>query len=542
MIRIFLAKLMLCSTFVVSGAVDAASTDRLQRPAESVENPRPQGKESPANTTAEKQTPNADPSDEGIPRPPNVVLIMTDNQGAWTLGCYGNRDIHTPHIDRLAGEGTLFTQCYANNAVCSPTRASFLTGLMPCQHGVHTYLRAGGAQTGPKAYNTLREFDTLPSLLAEAGYVCGLSGKWHLGGNLSPQEGFSFWITKPHGHSEGFYDQRVIEDGQIRTEKQYLTDLWTDRGVEFIKANRDRPFFLFLAYNGPYGLGSATHEPIRNRHQRTYADATLPSFPRTKPHPWNHDFADRIGELRSIRKYAAEVSGIDDGVGRVMATLIELRLDENTLVVFTADQGMAGGHSGFWGMGDHTRPLTAFDWTTHVALIFRWPGHILGGKRSDLLVSHVDFLPTIVDYLNLKRNDQDPPQSPGHSYAPILRGQNVSNWCNAVYYEFENVRAIRTRRWKYIERFRQEPNELYDLRADPGELLNLIEDSDHAGTRKELARRMHAWFARVADPKWDLWKGGTSKTGLIMQRLFARPGPVFPSRAGGQFLPAEEGR
>jgi len=197
---------------------------------------------------------------------------MTDNHGAWSLGCYGNPEIKTPHLDKFAAEGTLFTRCYANNAVCSPTRATFLTGLMPCQHGVHRYLGARGAQIGPRAYNTLEEFDTLPSLLADAGYVCGLSGKWHLGGNLHPQEGFSFWTTKPHGHSRGFYDQEVIENGEIRIEPTYLTKYWTDRGIEFIEQNKDRPFFLFLAYNGPYGLGGAMREPIRNRFKDVYAD------------------------------------------------------------------------------------------------------------------------------------------------------------------------------------------------------------------------------------------------------------------------------
>jgi arylsulfatase A-like enzyme len=110
-------------------------------------------------------------------RPLNLVLILTDNHGAWTLGCYGNKDIRTPHIDRLAQDGTLFTRCFASNAVCSPTRATLLTGLIPSQHGVHCYLRAGEPQIGPRAYCTIQEFRTLPKVLAEQGYVCGLSGK-----------------------------------------------------------------------------------------------------------------------------------------------------------------------------------------------------------------------------------------------------------------------------------------------------------------------------------------------------------------------------
>ena len=459
---------------------------------------------------------------------PNVVLIMTDNQGAWTLGCYGNPEIQTPNIDRLAAEGTLFSRCYANNAVCSPTRASFLTGLMPCQHGVHRYLGAGRVQIGPGAYNTLEEFDTLPSLLAAEGYVCGMSGKWHLGANMQPQEGFSFWVTKPHGHSKGFYDQEVIEDGEIRVEPTYLTEYWTDRGVEFIESNQDRPFFLFLAYNGPYGLGSAMMEPIRNRHEETYRDAELPSFPRLPAHPWNHHYASRIGDLKAIRKYAAEVSGTDDGVGRIMATLARLKLDRNTLVIFTADQGMSGGHSGFWGMGDHTRPLTGFDWTVHVPLIFRYPGHIPASARSDLLVSNVDFMPTILEYLNLSWQKTPPSQSPGRSFAAVLEGHRIDRWDDTVFYEFENVRAIRTNRWKYIERFRLSPNELYDLTNDPAELDNLIDNAEHAKVRRDLAAQLTAYFDRVADPKWDLWKGGTSKSGLITAELFDNPGPAPP--------------
>src|SRR3954464_4154795 len=157
-------------------------------------------------------------------RPPNVVLILTDNQGAWTLGCYGNHDIRTPNIDRLAREGTLFERCFSSNAVCSPTRATLLTGLIPSQHGVHSYLTAGGAQIGPHAHSTIAEFRTLPEILAKAGYTCGLSGKWHLGDNLWPQKGFTFWVTMPHGDTRTFYDADVIEDGKVRKEPEYLTD------------------------------------------------------------------------------------------------------------------------------------------------------------------------------------------------------------------------------------------------------------------------------------------------------------------------------
>src|ERR1051326_3921218 len=124
--------------------------------------------------------------------PVNLLFILTDNHGAWTLGCYGNKEIRTPNIDKLAAEGILFTRAYCNNSVCSPSRATFLTGLIPSQHGVHSYI-PDSAQVGPRAYSTIQEFRTLPKILSESGYVCGLSGKWHLGDNLHPQQGFPYW-------------------------------------------------------------------------------------------------------------------------------------------------------------------------------------------------------------------------------------------------------------------------------------------------------------------------------------------------------------
>lgn len=443
----------------------------------------------------------------------NLVFILTDNQGAWTLGCYGNPDIRTPNIDRLAKEGTLFTRGFSSNAVCSPTRATLLTGLLPSQHGVHSYLRANEAQIGPNAYCTIAEFGNLPRILADAGYTCGLAGKWHLGGNEKPQLGFTTWTTMPHGHTTTFYDAEVIEDGKTRKEPTYLTDLWTDRGVAFIEKNKERPFFLFLAYNGPYGLGASLNNKARNRHADYYADKELKSFPREKVHPWLLNNKPFLNDLGAMRRYAAEISGVDDGVGRVLEALKKHSLDERTLVVFTADQGLCAGQHGIWGMGDHTRPLSAFDEMMHVPLIWRQPKSVAVGKKSDLLVSNYDFLPTVLDHLGLKDKTPAKPALPGHSYAKALRGEGVE-WGDAVFFEFENTRVIRTAEWKLVTRFPDGPNELYDLKGDPGEKTNLFDREAHAEVRKKLVKRLDEFFDKYADPKYDLKRGGESKSGL----------------------------
>lgn len=237
----------------------------------------------------------------------NVVFILTDNHGAWTLGCYGNPDIRTPHIDQLAAEGIRFTEAFSNNPVCSPTRATYLTGLMPSQHGVHNYLNANRLQIGPDARNTLEEFTSLPEILKGEGYQCGLVGKWHLGANMEPQEGLEdYWITMPHGGTRTFYNAEVIENGEIRKEPTYLTQLWTDRACEFIDSNKDEPFFLYLAYNGPYGLSGYQLKSSGNQHADYYADKTLNSFPGGVIHPWQYPNRQYFGNDVSIRRYAED--------------------------------------------------------------------------------------------------------------------------------------------------------------------------------------------------------------------------------------------
>lgn len=443
---------------------------------------------------------------------PNLIFILTDNHGAWTLGCYGNPDIQTPNLDRMADEGMQFMRGMANNPVCSPTRATYLTGLIPSQHGIHSFLDQK-YMMGPEAYYALEEFETLPEILHSEGYVCGLSGKWHLGDNMNPQDGFSYWATMPRGGTSNLYTDPVILDGELLDESpKYMTDLWTEKGIEFIEENKDgdKPFFLYLAYNGPYCLSRLLLRPAQNRWAGYYADKYLPSFPRDTQHPWQYSNLDYHNNIVSIRRVAAEVSGVDDGVGAIFDTLREHGLDENTIVVFAGDQGWMGGHNGFFGMGDHTKPMAAHDMMMHVPFLFWHPGGIAAGK-SDAMVTNYDFLPSLLDYMGLAEKIPSEPKLPGRNFAPILRGEEIP-WDTEMYYEMESCRSVRTEAWKYVERRSPDgPGELYDMTLDPMERFNLFNQVGYEEVQAELSQKLHRFFDTYADPEYDVWNGGRSK-------------------------------
>ena len=452
-------------------------------------------------------------------REPNVIVIFTDNQGEWTLGCYGNKDIHTPHIDRLAEEGMLFRHAFAVNAVCSPNRATLLTGLLPSQHGVHSYLGAGPPQTGEGAHCVIDEFNGLGRVFKAQGYACGLVGKWHLGGNLTPQQGFEdYWVTMPTGSTGTFFDATVIENGAERKEPEHLTRFWTRHALKFIEQSKDKPFFLYLAYNGPYGLGPAQmkdHE--RAPHWQDYATAPMTSFPRLPMHPWQFNNKDFLNNDICSRRYAAEVTTVDVGVGEGMAKLKELGIADDTLIVFAGDNGWSGGQHGLWGMGDHTRPKSAFDCTMTVPLLWWQPGKVKPGA-SDLMVSHVDFFPSLMAHLGLHPSltAKQKQKQPGHDYSPVLKGKEMPRWNNTLYYEFEELRCIRTTAAKLVERNGKGPDELYDLSTDPDEQHNLWDSS--TTLRAGLDKRLRGFFSNVADPEFDLWNGGRSKAPMLEKK------------------------
>jgi arylsulfatase A-like enzyme len=444
---------------------------------------------------------------------PNVVLIITDNQSTWTLGCYGNREILTPNIDQLAQEGVRFSNSFCTNPVCSPNRATCMTGLMPSQHGVHNWL--GGeepdAQVGPQAYCTIEEFAALPRILSDRGYAGGMSGKWHLGDSLHPQLGFDYWFCKPYGHTSSFYNSKAVWQEQIYIEPRYYTDVITEHAVDFLNQAHESPFFLYVGYNGPYGLDNDLREGHRNRHTAYYADKPLRCFPREEVHPWLNGYLENLNNETSIRSYAAAVSGVDDGVGKIMDTLVESGLDDNTLVVYTADHGLCAGHHGWWGMADHGRPLMMYDENLRIPLIIRHPGHIAAGDVCDAMTCNYDLFPSLLDYLKLQDEIPAGPELPGRSYAPALAGDEL-DWDEEVtFHEYENTRTVRTARWKYTRRFPEGPDDLYDMHNDPGERQNLIDLPEHSAVRQKLGSRLDTFFTRYSEPEYDLWQGGTSK-------------------------------
>ena len=456
------------------------------------------------------------------PQRPNIVFVITDNQGAWTLGCYGNEEIKTPQVDRLASEGVLFTSAYCVNPVCSPNRATYLTGRIPSQHGVHNWL--GGerpdSQIGPDAYCTIEEFETLPGILADQGYDCGMSGKWHLGDSLRPQLGFDYWFAKPKGHTKTFYGAEAIWKGEVYSEPRYFTEVITDHAVDFLRSKREEPFFLYVGYNGPYGLGDDMRGGHQNRWTPYYQDKDLRCFPREEIHPWLVHNRDIINTPSAIAGYAAAVSGVDDGLGRILETLGEIGAAENTIVVFTADQGLCGGHHGMWGMGDHSRPMHMFEENMRIPLVIRHPAGCAGGRSWDGMVCTYDFYPSVLSVLEVSK----PPicsELPGRDYSAVLDQSAAGDvaWDDTVFHEYEDTRAIRTRRWKYIRRHPGGRDELYDMSDDPGEGRNLAGSAEHTAVLKELDAKLVSFFADNVDPRYDLWNQGTTKAGRAIPEL-----------------------
>ncbi len=430
---------------------------------------------------------------------PNIVYIVADDLGYGDLGCYGQTHFRTPHIDRLAEEGLKFTQHYAGSTVCAPSRCVLMTGL----HTGHCYVR-GNKEHKPVGQEPIpADTVTVAERLKAAGYATGAFGKWGLGYPGSEgdpvRQGFDeFFGYNCQRNAHRFYpkflwhnDKRVALDG-----KTYSHTLIVERALDFIRRHRDGPFFCFMPVTIPHAAMEAPEKyvaPFREKFSQ---------------------FSDVVGRYAGtqtknpVAAFAGMMTALDEGVGQVLALLEDLGLDDNTVVMFTSDNGPhhEGGHKpAFF---DSNGPLKGLkrDLTEgglRVPMLARWPGRIRPGTRTDHVSAFQDVMPTLCDLAGTAAPDG----IDGLSFLPTLLGRPDRQTRHPyLYWEFHErggKRAVRRGRWKTVQRNLNKktpgPVHLFDLATDPGETR------DVADAHPEIVAGMKRLFAQAHTPS-DIWR------------------------------------
>ena len=404
-------------------------------------------------------------------RKPNIVFILADDLGWSDLGCYGNRFHETPTLDRLATQGMRFTDAYAACPVCSPTRASILSGQYPAHVGVTDFIPGHW-----RPYEKLRvptnrtqylplDIVTLAKALKPAGYVSAMIGKWHLGG-------------KDHNPKLQGFDVEQL-GGQNRSDKRVTA--YTDGALEFIEQNRDKPFFLYLSHN-------TVHIPLE-------APQELVDKYKNKPKP-----ATGVNNPT----YAAMVEHLDRSTERVLDKLDELDLANDTVVIFFSDNGgLRQIYTGNGPIVTANAPLrdekgTLYEGGIREPLIVRWPGVVKAGSQCDVPVTSVDFYPTFLDIVGAGKPGGQPLD--GRSLLPLLRGKGrfadrAIYWHYPHYHHSTPAGALREDDWKLIEFFEDGTLELYNLRDDLGEENNLA--ALFPRRTAKLQRKLAAWRRKI---------------------------------------------
>lgn len=452
---------------------------------------------------------------------PNIVFVLTDDQGYWALGCNGNDNMISPNIDAVAANGARFENFYCASPVCSPARASLMTGRIPSQHGVHDWIRDGN--TGSDAIEFLRDLDGYTEHLVANGYQCALSGKWHMGDSINPQKGFTRWYTHQRGGGD-YYNAPMIENGKLIEQTGYVTDAITDHAITFMDEmnQEDKPFYLSVHYTAPHSPWTNGNHP--EELMNLYADSKFEDCPVREPHPWaifstapDAVTRENVADPReSLMGYHAAVTGVDRGVGKIVEHLKELGIYENTLIVYTADNGFNCGHHGIWGKGNGTFPMNMYDTSIRVPMIFSHPARIPSGLVVKDMTSGYDVMPTLLDYLDIRKDIRE--DLPGRSFAGVFEGKGrMSDGLDTVvvFDEYGPVRMIRSEVDKYVCRYPYGPDEYYDLVADPDEETNLIDDPAKEGRIYELKSTMESWFKKYVDPTRDGRGEGVTGNGQL---------------------------
>lgn len=459
-------------------------------------------------------------------RRPNILFVMSDDHASHAMSCYGSRINETPHIDRIANEGIRFDNCFCTNSICSPSRASILTG---------TYNHLNGVKSIDDHFDGRQQ--TFPKLLQQHGYQTAIVGKWHLGhgGHANPT-GFDYWSVLD-GQGEYFNSEFLEANGSYRIEG-YVTDVIADLSLDWLrKRDPDKPFMLMCHHKAP-------HRPWQpdERHSRMYEDVEIP-YPETfdddyanrsqaaveakmrigrdmvttdtkgdPPEGLTEEEAKRWKYQRYIKDYLRCVASIDDNVGRLLDYLDEEGIAEDTVVIYTSDQGFFLGDHGWFDK------RFMYEESLRMPFIVRYPRAIAPGSVTEAMALNVDFAQTFLDYAQIEA----PADMQGHSLRPIWEGETPADWRTSMYYrywmhldEHHNVYShygIRTHRYKLIYYYAQalgtpgsvDENrppewELFDLEQDPCEMRNVYGEPGYEAVVSELKAELHRLQAEVLD-------------------------------------------
>mgnify|MGYP001814907210 CR=1 FL=1 len=461
------------------------------------------GVESPATATAP-------PVDDR----PNIVFVLVDDLRWDELGIAGHPYVETPNIDRVAREGAWFQRAFTTTPLCSPARATFLTGLYPHANGITDNL-ARNEQS--------HRLETFPKMLNADGYDTAFIGKWHMGNDDSPRPGFSTWAGMK-GQGEAI-DPELNIDGERRQFEGYVTDILTDLSIDFVGRDRSAPFLLYLSHKALHPNitqlddGSTAASPsgvpgfvAADRHEGRYAEVEVLRRPNSGVVPADRPaLMRRIGDLpalgqetvtpeKTIRERQEMLLAVDESLGRIVDHLDDLGKLDNTVVVVTSDHG-------YW-YGEHglsAERRLAYEEALRIPLMIRYPSRIDGGLRPAQMVLSIDLAPTLLDLAGSASR----PDLHGRSLVPLLDGE-AGEWRTsflAEYYSdtvFQRIdrmgyKAVRTDRHKYIRYEDLEGmDELYDLGADPYELRNVIDDPNYADVLNDMQAELNRLLAETS--------------------------------------------